>query len=189
MPYRKSILYRAGRYVTQLLIRELPPDRVFHNLHHTINVTQGALKIGRAEQLGPEELEIVVLAAWFHDTGHIRAYTGHEAHSIRIAEAWLERVAYPPEKRDRVLSCIAATVMPQRPRNKLEEVICDADLYHLSFSTYDHYQEMLREEWRRELGIDMTDEEWHRRNTKFLTSHRYFTRYGREKLECRKSTS
>jgi predicted metal-dependent HD superfamily phosphohydrolase len=187
MTHRKSILYRAGRYVTDLLIRELPKDRVFHNLHHTINVTQGARKIGRAEGLSPRELEIVLLAAWFHDTGHVKSYTGHEAHSIVIAEAWLNQAPYPPDRIAHVLRCIGATIMPQQPRDKLEEVICDADLYHLSFSTYDHYQEMLREEWRRELDIEVTDEEWERRNTKFLTDHRYFTRYGREILECRKS--
>ncbi|NJB86095.1 putative metal-dependent HD superfamily phosphohydrolase [Lewinella marina] len=185
--HRNSILYRAGRYVTQLLIHQLPKDRVFHNLHHTINVTQGALKIGREEQLTEEELEVVMLAAWFHDTGHIRTYTGHEEVSAEIARRWLEGEQYPPDRIDAVVRCIEVTTMPQHPKTKLEAVICDADLYHLSFNTYDHYQEMLREEWRRELGIDVSDEDWNQQNAAFLSGHRYFTDYGRRTLESRKS--
>ncbi|THH39679.1 HD domain-containing protein [Neolewinella litorea] len=185
--HRRTILYRAGRYVTQLLIHQLPKDRVFHNLHHTINVTQGALKIGQEEQLTDEELEIVMLAAWFHDTGHIKTYTGHEQVSMQIARDWLEGEKYPAPRIESVLRCIEVTTMPQRPETKMEAVICDADLYHLSFNTYDHYQEMLREEWRRELGIEVSDEDWNKQNAAFLTGHHYFTEYGRENLESRKT--
>ncbi|MCP9236334.1 HD domain-containing protein [Lewinella sp. JB7] len=187
MGHRRTILYRAGRFVTQLLIQQLPPDRVFHNLHHTINVMQGALKIGRAEGLSEEELEIVMLAAWFHDTGHVKTYTGHERVSMDIAREWLSAEHYPEERIDAVLRCIEVTTMPQRPTNTIEAVMCDADLYHLSFNTYDHYQEMLREEWRLELGIEVSDEDWNRQNDAFLKSHSYFTKYGQDVLECRKS--
>ena len=185
--HRRTILYRAGRYVTHLLIRQLPKDRVFHNLHHTINVMQGALKIGKAEGLSEEELEVVMLAAWFHDTGHIKTYTGHELVSMDIAREWLQGEGYPEDRTQQVLRCIEVTTMPQRPQTTMEAVMCDADLYHLSFNTYDHYQEMLREEWRRELGIEVSDEDWNEQNAAFLNSHSYFTNYGKEVLECRKS--
>ncbi|CAH0999213.1 hypothetical protein LEM8419_00510 [Neolewinella maritima] len=186
-PHRRTILYRAGHYVTQLLIKQLPKDRVFHNLHHTINVMQGALKIGKAEGLTEEELEIVMLAAWFHDTGHVKTYTGHEVVSMQLAQEWLEKENYPADRIAAVLRCIEVTTMPQRPVTKIESVMCDADLYHLSFNTYDHYQEMLREEWRRELGIEVSDEDWNEQNAAFLSSHHYFTDYGKKVLECRKS--
>ncbi len=187
MGHRRTILYRAGHYVTRLLIQDLPQDRVFHNLHHTINVMQGAHKIGKAEGLNEAQLEIVMLAAWFHDTGHVRTYTGHEQVSMEIARHWLEGEHYPAERIEAVLRCIEVTTMPQQPADTLESVMCDADLYHLSFNTYDHYQEMLREEWRRELGIEVSDEDWNRQNAAFLNAHHYFTAYGREHLECRKS--
>ena len=43
---------------------------------------------------------------------------------------------YPTEKMESVLACIGATIMPQQPTNLLEEIICDADLYHLSLDEY-----------------------------------------------------
>ncbi len=184
--HRESIVYRAGNYVVRLLRSELPADRLFHNVHHTINVVQGVVDIGRAEQVTPLEMEILMLAAWFHDTGHIETYARHEQVSEQLAAEWLEEQAYPPAQIREVLRCIRATTMPQQPADKMEQIICDADLYHLSFPTYDHFQELLREEWKLLLGIEMTDEEWRASNDAFLRQHHYWTAYGRTHLEARK---
>lgn len=184
--HRESIVYRAGSYVVRSLREQLPADRVFHNVHHTINVVQGVVDIGRAEGVNSEEMEILMLAAWFHDFGHITTYAGHEEESIRLAGIWLKEQKYPEARINEVIRCIRATTMPQQPANKLERIICDADLYHLSFPTYDHYQELLREEWKLLLGIEMTEEEWQESNDAFLRNHHYWTDYGRERLEGRK---
>jgi predicted metal-dependent HD superfamily phosphohydrolase len=184
--HRESIVYRAGSHVVRLLREQLPADRVFHNVHHTINVVQGVVDIGREEQLGPEDMEILMLAAWFHDTGYVYTYADHEERSIELAQEWLRGQAYPENRMEEILRCIRATTMPQQPTNKLEQVICDADLYHLSFATYDHYQELLREEWNLLLGIEMTDAEWRESNDTFLRNHHYWTDFGREYLEDRK---
>lgn len=185
--HRDSIVYLAGSYVVRLLRLELPADRLFHGTHHTINVVQGVVDIGRAEGVNPAELEILMLAAWFHDTGHIHTYAGHEEQSMVIATKWLKAQAYPPGKIKDVVRCIRATTMPQQPKDKLERIICDADLYHLSFVTYDHYQELLREEWKLILGLEMTEEEWHKSNDIFLRKHSYWTDYGRAFLEEKKA--
>lgn len=184
--HRKGIVYRAGSYVVRLLRKELPADRVFHNVHHTINVVQGVVDIGREEGVSPEGLEVLMLAAWWHDTGHVDTYAGHEERSIERATGWLRRQQYPEDRIAEVVRCIRATTMPQQPADELERVICDADLYHLSFPTYDHYQELLREEWKQLLGIEMTDDAWRASNDAFLRNHRYWTGYGRERLEGRK---
>lgn len=184
--HRESIVYRAGSYVVRLLREQLPADRVFHNVHHTINVVQGVVDIGREENVSPGEQEVLMLAAWFHDAGHVCAYAGHEEESIRLATDWLRSQHYPEAKIAEVERCIRATTMPQQPNDKLERIICDADLYHLSFPTYDHYQELLREEWKLLLGIEMTDDEWRASNDNFLRRHHYWTDYGRNLLEGRK---
>jgi len=188
MPHRQSIVYKAGRHVTQLLLRKLPADRLFHNVHHTINVVQGVADIGVAEQLTAEQMEILLLAAWFHDTGHILTYAGHEARSVDIATQWLKEQKYPEEKIVEVERCILATTMPQQPQDDMERVICDADLYHLSFSSYDHYQEVLREEWKLVLHQEMSNDEWEASNESFLRNHKFWTAYGKQVLEPKKWT-
>lgn len=176
----------AGRHVGRMLIHDLSADRIFHNLQHTIDVVQGVLEIAQAEKLQPKELEIVLLAAWFHDTGHVKTYAGHEAESCAIAQEFLERKAYPAEDIQKVLGCIKATKMPQSPQNYLEEVVCDADMYHLSLPTYEQSQLLLREEWWLTLGHERTDQAWEQENDLFLLEHSYFTAYGKDKLQERK---
>ncbi|NAS13017.1 HD domain-containing protein [Poritiphilus flavus] len=182
----QHIVLQAAVYTAQRIIAEQPKNRVFHNLHHTITVLEGAGKIGRAENLKEVELQMVLLAAVFHDLGHIECYSGHEEVSKRLANEWLTAQNYPEEKIAMILGCIGATRIPQNPKNILEEVVCDADLIHLSFESYPIYREMLRSEWEKELGLVYTDEEWIANNNKFLMEHSYFTAYGKNTLEPKK---
>ncbi|BFP42211.1 hypothetical protein FGF1_30560 [Flavobacteriaceae bacterium GF1] len=182
----QNIVLRAAVFVAQLIIAEQPKNRVFHNLHHTLTVLEGAGRIGRAEHLTEDELEMVLLAAVFHDLGHIKCYNGHEEVSKRFARKWLSELQYPEDKTTIVLGCIGATKIPQSPKHILEQVVCDADLIHLSFESYPIYREMLRSEWEMELGLTYTDEEWIANNNKFLQDHSYFTAYGKNVLEPKK---
>lgn len=182
-----SITFLAGRYITRLFAEKLSGDLVFHNFHHTSNVVRGVKDIGRHLHLGKEEREILLLSAWFHDSGHIIKYIGHEEASQQIAAEWLEKENYPKEKLEQVLNCIAATHLPQQPKNRLEEVICDADLYHLSLGEYCHIQFLLREEFKRFFGKQYTDAQWMEDNLKFLNNHQYFTDYSKTILAERKA--
>ncbi len=181
-----NITYLTGRYVARLLISKLPANRLYHNLHHTINVVQGVINIGNAEKVSELDMETLLLAAWFHDVGHINTYEGHEVAGAEIARDFLQRQGYPAERMAAVARCILATTMPQRPASPLEEIICDADMYHLSLVTYEHAQELLREEWSRVLGKVSSDEDWERENQEFLQQHHYFTHYGQTVLQPRK---
>ncbi|UOY05472.1 HD domain-containing protein [Muricauda sp. SCSIO 64092] len=182
----QNIVLRAAVFAAQLIIAEQPKNRVFHNLHHTLTVLEGAGRIGRAENLTEDELEMVLLAAVFHDLGHIKCYNGHEEVSMRFARKWLSEHQYPEDKTTIVLGCIGATKIPQSPKHILEQVVCDADLIHLSFESYPIYREMLRSEWEMELGLTYSDEEWIANNNKFLQDHSYFTAYGKNVLEPKK---
>ncbi len=178
-----TITHRAGHYVSRLLISRLASDLLYHNLHHTLDVVHGVLAIGGAEAVSLEEMEVLILAAWFHDTGLTVRYLGHEAVSAEIARAFLLTEDYSAEKIAVVEGCILATQMPQHPRTQPQEILCDADLYHLAHPTYAHSQELLREEWKRILSKAYTDEQWHEENEAFLRAHQYFTRYGRTVLQ------
>lgn len=182
----QHIVLRAAVYAAKRIIAEQPKNRVFHNLHHTLTVLEGAGRIGRAENLTEDELEMVLLAAVFHDLGHIECYNGHEEASKRFANEWLAEQNYSMENINIILGCIGATKIPQTPRNILEKVVCDADLIHLSYESYPIYREMLRSEWELELGLSFTDEEWMAKNNKFLHDHSYFTAYGKSTLEPKK---
>ena len=108
----KIIVLQAAIFVAQQIISKQPKNRVFHNLHHTLTVLEGAGKIGRKENLSEDELEIVLLAAVFHDLGHIECYKGHEEASKKLASKWLTEHSYPKDRIIRILDCIGATKIP-----------------------------------------------------------------------------
>ena len=181
-----SITFLAGRYITRLFAAKLSDDLVFHNFHHTSNVVRGVKDIGRHLHIGKEEKKILLLAAWFHDSGHIVKYIGHEAESQKIAKEWLTKEQYPIEKINQVMACIAVTQLPQQPKNLLEQIMCDSDLYHLSLGEYCHLQFQLREEFKRIFKKEYTDIKWMEDNLAFIHNHQYFTDYGQSVLEKRK---
>ncbi len=183
---KNNIAFLAGGYVTDFLIRELPDNLLFHNIQHTINVVRGVREICKHTGVSDEDREILLLAAWFHDTGMSRVYKGHEAVSQEIAGKFLSKRHYPKEKIGKVLSCIGATKMPQQPQNLLEQIICDADMYHMSLPEYYHLHKLLQEELKLVFDRQYTDVEWAEENLTFLKQHRYHTEYGQLTLEAKK---
>jgi predicted metal-dependent HD superfamily phosphohydrolase len=186
MPH-KDIIQLTENYVSSLLNEKLSPKFKYHNLAHTLNVVNNSRKIGKKSGLTDEELEIVTLAAWFHDTGYTDSYRDHEEKGKEIAAAFLNGHHYDAQKTEMVLSCINATKMPQNPANLVEQVICDADLLHLGREDFADYSGMLRLEWEM-LNIKTVDEmEWFELGTELLSTHRFFTPYARRKFELQQS--
>lgn len=180
---KHSIVFLAGQHIVRLFTENLSTDLLFHNFHHTANVVRGVRNICNHSKLTKKQKEILLLAAWFHDSGLIKTYAGHEEESQKFAFEFLNKHNYPEGKLEQVLSCIAATKMPQRPEGLLQEVICDADLFHLSLPEYYYLQRLLLEEWRNVLHKKCTHLEWIQENLAFLTQHQYFTTYGQIELQ------
>ena len=87
---KHKIQFLAGKYIAQLFTKELSPNLLFHNFHHTANVVRGVRELSKHLGLVKEEKEILLLAAWFHDSGHTICYADHEIESQKIAKAFLE---------------------------------------------------------------------------------------------------
>ncbi|MEP7220239.1 MAG: Pycsar system effector family protein [Bacteroidota bacterium] len=174
---RESLIEQASDSVFTLLRDSLPEQLVYHNFLHTIEVVKGVEAIGRGSGLDDEDLEILSLAAWFHDAGYTEVYKGHEERGAEMAERFLRERRYPEENITLVIGCILATRVPQRPRNILEEIICDADLAHLGRKTFAERNELLRLEWELALGKHFTELGWANLTIDFLRGNPYHTRF------------
>lgn len=175
-----SIVAQAREHVKKLLTEQLTEDHLYHNLAHTLAVQTACLKLGEKAGLTPEELEILQLAALFHDTGHTEKYTGHEDVSHRLARYWLEAHNYPADRMERVLSCIDVTFMANRPTNELQKIIRDADLINLGSDGYLVHLQGLRHEWEVFLGQQFSDADWYKMNYKFLKGQQFYTEYAQD---------
>ena len=182
---KKEITVETENYVRKLL-KGLPAYLTYHNINHTIQVVDSVIKISCNYHLSDEENEILVLAAWFHDTGFIKTYKGHEKESKQIASAFLKLQNYPQDKIKMVTRYIHATRMNHQPKNVLEKIIRDADLYHLATPNYFQILDALKEEWEHVYKTKIKDELWYIQNLNFLTTHRYHTSYCQNQLKDKK---
>ena len=181
-----NILQNAEFYVRELLATKLPGNRIFHNIQHTESVVNASNIICRNLNVTNSDKELVMLAAWFHDVGHVLTFHGHELESQHIASTFLEKYDFPKKKIEQITQIIGATQMPQSPSTILEEIICDADLFHLSSLDYCEIQDKLREELTLVLGDSYLPKEWGELNISFLKNHQYFTKYGKSVLAEKK---
>lgn len=179
-------LVQAARTVTSMLSEELPAWALYHDARHTRQTVAACREIGRALALTPREVSVVMLAAWFHDTGYIAGAEGHEIRSAAVAERFLASNGCPRSLVQRIRGCILATRMPQRPHSTLQRVLCDADLIALGKKTFFSQNELLRQEMQRRTGRKIDQLIWLHRSYRFLHGHRFATSYGRTVLESGK---
>lgn len=173
-----KLIQKAENYVKKLFEEKLGDKYKFHDIEHTQHVAQMAEEIGKAVGLSAEQLEMVILAAWFHDTGYSEKYAGHEEVSSRIAFEFLKENGYPEKKILKVQKIIMATKMPQSPSDLMEEVLCDADLAHLGKKNFFEFNNRLRDELKDEKIINrIRKKDWFRHNIAFLESHDFHTKY------------
>ncbi|MCX7798287.1 MAG: HD domain-containing protein [Melioribacter sp.] len=182
----QELIEKVKNYVLSLLKSKIPSNNVYHDVEHTINVAEAAELIGKESRLKDDELEIVVIASWFHDIGYIDKVDGHEELSAKYAEEFLLKEGYPIEKIEQVKNCIKATKVPQKPNNLLEEVICDADLSHLGKITFKDRNDLFREEFESYFGRQLTEAEWLKKSIDFLNAHKFFTEYARKEFNEQK---
>lgn len=182
----KQLITDIQNYVVNLFAKRLKVNYHFHCLAHTQNVVAAVEEIGSRCGLDQEEMTTVIAAAWFHDTGYTEVYNGHEAISVAISTNYLKSVKISNDFIMKVRGCILSTRIPQQPCTLLEKVICDADFYHLSKSDYSVYAMALKTEWETCLNLTYSDQQWNALNLEMLTTHEYFTDYGKTVLQQRK---
>lgn len=179
-----TILKEAADYARDFLSKNLPSDLHFHNLQHTEDVIAAAEEISKSMEINEEDTEVIQLAAWFHDTGYSRKYIGHELESVKIAEDFLKERNYPEEKIERVKSCILSTDYQAEPKNDLEKIMSDSDLYHLATDRFFEKSENLKKELLKyKIKGEMDEKDWMQMNLFFIKHHHYHTPYGQEVLE------
>lgn len=184
---QSMLLPEAQTFVNDLFLNKVSKSIRFHSIEHTMDVVSASMKMAEFYQLAEEDRLILSLAAWFHDTGYSSGKADdHEAVSLEIATDFLKSHNADPILVHRVTSAIAATRLPQTPNNHLEQILCDADLFHLGTDEFKEKSRLLRQEFKTFSKIEISKKQWRKQNIIFLESHKYFTTYGREKLQPEK---
>ena len=172
-------LKMVDQYVRELFRDELPAGIKYHNADHTLHSTKGVVavanKLAKLENVSELDKELIIAAAYFHDTGYIREYEKNEPIAARMAGRILKLIGYKPDEIEKVQKMILATDPDVEPKTHVEKILCDADLDNLGREDFFQLDERLRE-GRGMRGIDVSDDvTWYRNTLEFLEKHQYYT--------------
>jgi uncharacterized protein len=169
----------VDRYIRELFRDELPEDIKYHDANHTLHPTKGVVasanRVAISENISEHDRELVITAAYFHDTGFIREYEKNEPIAARMAGRILKLIGYKPNEVVKVQKMILSTDLEAEPKTHLEKILCDADLDHFGREDFFKFDGKLREGWDAK-GIDVSDEaKWYKGTLKIIQKHQYYT--------------
>ena len=173
-----DITRQTEEFVRDLLATQIPENLSYHDIIHTEYVVGRAELIGQHSGLSESDLNLVKVAAWFHDTGFAVRSSGHEEESQKIATQFLSSKGIEEIQIEKVNRCIQATKMPQNPGDDLlARVVCDADMAYLSEEFYITRTNLLRKEWNSESDSKLTKTAYYKETVEMFNGHRYHTDY------------
>lgn len=166
------------------ILEKLPSHLTYHNLDHTAYVLEKAIFLANQSKVGAADLELLKLAALFHDTGFIDNPKDHEEKGCKIAESYLAD-EYSREDLAKIHGMIMATKIPQSPTNHLENILADADLEYLGTELFEQIGLSLYEELKH-FNPNFTEQAWDELQLVFMQKHHYHTEYCRQNREPKK---
>lgn len=122
----------------QELQRGLPEGLYYHNTQHTLSVIEATLRYAQQDGLSSRDLELLAIAAAWHDVGYTVQRHRNEPIGSAMAEAAMRRVGgYTDSEVADVVSAILATEvvddpasasLVQKARGRLSPWLLDGDL-------------------------------------------------------------
>jgi predicted metal-dependent HD superfamily phosphohydrolase len=186
MDYHK-IDKRIEEYVAGLFDQMHSPALIFHNLEHTENVVKRTKEIAGHYNVSEKEMLVLFAAAWFHDTGYLFTEPAkHEEMSCEIMKKFMKDLVPDEGSITEIEGCIMATKIPRNPKNLLQEIICDADTYHLGTKDFKETNKKVMQESKLR-HPDLKTADYKKGTIKMMEEHVFYTNYCKELLNERKN--
>jgi len=169
----------VGQYIRDLFRDELPGSIKYHDANHTLHPTKGVVavanRIAISEGISEDDRELLITAAYFHDTGYIREYDKNEPIAARMAGRILKLIGYKSNEIEKIQRMILSTDLDREPKTHVEKILCDADLDNLGREDFFRLDGRLRE-GRGARGVDVSDDvKWYRGTLGLIENHQYYT--------------
>jgi HD superfamily phosphodiesterase len=183
-----SKFQQAAQYAMDLMRREILPAFTYHNAAHTLAVVNACNRLAELEGIDEESLRLLLLAAYFHDTGLTSISSTdpdvfqsgravHEERSVQIARNFLSDCDLGEQEMEVIARLIMATKLGHIPTDRLEQIISDADMSSLGqvTETFMVSSEALLQELR-SFGVETGDNiEWYKSQKQLLKTYAYHT--------------
>ncbi|MEM2131147.1 MAG: hypothetical protein QXR96_01360, partial [Candidatus Woesearchaeota archaeon] len=145
------------------------------------------------EGLSLEDKLLLSIAALFHDTGFIDQYIENEPKCAEKAREYMTKMGYSEEQISVVENAILNTNMKEPPKNKIEQILRDADLAYLGFRKRGFIagieklrQETLSYKESPLYNAAQSKEIWYRSSIGFMEKHEWFSNAAKERFDEKK---
>ena len=177
---------RAEQHVTTLYNSSHQPQFVYHNLGHTQSVVNRIKEIAGHYNLVENDMVILFVAAWFHDTGYLfEEPKKHEEKSSELMREFMRTEVADEDLVNSIADCIMATKPQAIPENLLQQILRDADTYNLGTKEFDTTNKLVFNEFKLRGNI-VSKTEWQVKAIQLLENHQYYTAYCKELLTEKK---
>lgn len=172
-----DIYKKVQHFVTELFEKNQTDKLLFHNLAHTEAVVERSKEIAAQYNLPEREQFILYTAAWFHDAGHLfEEPSRHELKSVELMKDFISKYTDDEVLVKEISDCILATRMPRNPKGLLQQIISDADTYHLGTKDFKTTNKLIKKEYEAR-NIPPPVEGWRKESLRFLEAHEFYTDY------------
>jgi hypothetical protein len=177
-----SIYKKVEHYVVDLFNDNADERLTFHNLKHTKTVVSRTKEIAGHYDLTEREMQVLYIATWFHDTGHLFTEpVGHEAKSVETMQHFMKETLHNEEMTEDIERCIMATKSPRNPNTLLSEILCDADTYHFGTKEFKETNKLVMREIELKNG-SIDKQQANKDAIAMMENHEFFTSYCKDLL-------
>lgn len=179
-----SLYKKAEARVTEMFHKLQPSHLVLHNFEHTETVVKKVNEIAGHYNLNEEDMMVVYISAWFHDTGYLLDKPeNHEFKSVEIMKEFMLEHKINDEIINKIEKCILSTRAPRDPQSLNAEILCDADTYQFgSKKEFKRTNKLAFEEASHFTDFKLTKIAFDEKTLSLLSEHKFYTTYCKEIL-------
>lgn len=182
---QRNIVEEAKNYVNTILTSL--EDMYYHQYDHTLDVYARATYLAEKEWLSLPEIEMLQMAALFHDTGFIIQYEHNEPIGAKFASNFLKTLLYPEDKIKTIERVILATDPSYtEPKDIYEKIIKDADIDNLWREDFFEKWTKVKTEVEVLKNIKIKDPDWHHAMLDVLYKNKFYTKTQIEERQQKK---
>ncbi len=174
-----NVVSAASQHVLNVFNQQYDTRYLYHSYERTAGIVAKSEEIGQAMKVSDSTLEVVLLAAWFHETGYQLDASEAVDKSVDLAKDFLNAQRYPADKLNKVIAAIASTGETVNPVTTEEQMLNDAISSYSCGDSFFDQQALLRLEWELLQNRHFSNYEWQQLQMQSLLQTRFLTTYGK----------
>jgi len=167
----------AIKEALSLLSSQLPANLLYHAYGHTEDVISEVISLALSDKLEPRQIELLAIAAAWHDVGFIWSHTNNEPLAAEAAKRYLVSIGgYTNSEIELIAQMISDTALvvdgssfKQIPSHPLSRYLLDADLANFGRADFFEKSELQRQE------LNDNPEPFRRKTLALVKNHRWLT--------------